>query len=132
MQGLDCSPSKFGNPKDQTSESHPKNNSKGIVITDISEHLPIFAIKRLFLSRNVVVSTNTVMYRLVNEDTLTALYNHLSESNCHNVLTDNDSDATLSKLDIIKESYNDATQLIIKLSPIKTPKSPESRKKLLV
>ena len=47
---------------------NPINDSFGIIINDISDHLPIFIIKRKYLNE-ITKQENTIQYKIINENT---------------------------------------------------------------
>ena len=58
--------------------ANPTNFTSGIIVSDISDHFPIFIhVKNLFCTRNVNPSFN-IQYRLINEDTISNFSENIS------------------------------------------------------
>ena len=57
----------------------PDDCTSGVLSYDLSDHLPVFIIKRnVFMSPDVSNNQNTVSYRLINQNNLDNMYNLLS------------------------------------------------------
>ena len=87
--------------------NEPCNFESGIIISDISDHFPIFFNRKNFFctnsSRNV---NNGVLYRLVNQNTLSALDEMLAMTNFDDIINNiNINEATQLLFDRINNAF---------------------------
>ena len=88
--------------------NNPTQTLSGVILTDLSDHLPIFVIYDSYFkgstSENI---THQVSFRLTNEDTLNKLYSMLDSYDFSNLLDDDDVNGSVSQLtNIINNCYN--------------------------
>lgn len=87
--------------------NNPTQTVSGILTADISDHLPVFIIRRdLFLNTDSS-RLETVQFRLVNDRTLTNFYNMLSKYDFNNITTSNDISVALCQVTtILTDTFN--------------------------
>ena len=78
----------------------------GILISDISDHFPIFLIRRTLFLNQVRNNTN-VKYRLLNENTLINFCNALIDFEFTHIINNNNHNIALQNLiEVINNTYN--------------------------
>lgn len=59
--------------------NNPIHITSGIITVDISDHMPVFIIRKEFFSSSKSTSSKQIKYRLVNERSLNSFYDYLSQ-----------------------------------------------------
>ena len=86
--------------------TNPHNYDSGILISDISDHLPIFVILNNILNNEVNKNCTQIKYRLINDLTIGNLYDKLNQYDFTEILDGNDCDLAIKQLtSIVDESY---------------------------
>lgn len=86
--------------------TNPQNYLSGILISDLSDHLPIFVILQNIISNGGPHKGHNIKYRIVNDVTMQNLYDMLHQYNFNEITNSNDCDHAVKQLSsIIDECY---------------------------
>ena len=88
--------------------SNPVNFTSGVLVTDISDHFPIFIVKHSFFIRQNIDQKVNISYRIINESTINNLCETLES---HDFSTIIDSENCSASIDNLTKLINDSYQL---------------------
>ena len=111
---------------------NPINFISGIIISDISDHLPTFiSIKNVFSNVNSDLKTK-IQYRLINENSMNDFFLNMSACDFSNINNSNDCSSAIVELqDIIDETFRSSCPLITKTISFKNAIKPWITDKIL-
>ena len=105
--------------------NQPIDFNAGLFTCDFSDHLPLFFNIRNFFINPDCHSSREIKYRLINDQTLNQLADHLSNFDFSSVLDSNCIDSSIHLFDeILLKSYNEFCPIITKKIKIKDIKKP--------
>jgi hypothetical protein len=94
--------------------SNANDCSAGILLSDISDHYPIFSVIKKYFAPSPLKQT-VVKYRLINDVTLNNLYSKLQSFNFDEIVSCNDCDRAISLLtEVIYDMFNDCCPIRVK------------------
>jgi hypothetical protein len=92
--------------------TNPHNYNSGILISDISDHLPIFVILKNIIINEAVDRCIQIKYRLINDTTIGNLYDRLNQYDFTAIRGENDCDIAIKQLtSIVDECYKSCCPL---------------------
>ena len=103
----------------------PSNITSGILVSDITDHMPTLLIRKNILYRNSGVQPKvTVQYRVTNDGALSAVYDRLSMHNFEELLGRSDVETALGEvISTINTEYDYCCSLRCKTLSVKSQKS---------
>ena len=112
--------------------SNPSNLTAGIIVTDISDHFPVFVLKNsVFLNQNCNETFN-IKYRLINEITLQNLHNELEPCDFSTIIDPNNCSLSIQNLtDVLDTAFKNCCPLKIKTVSYKDIKKPWITKEII-
>ena len=112
--------------------SNPMNFTSGIIITDISDHFPIFINLRSVFLRNIDDSNIKIEYRLINDDTMKNFHQTVSSIDFTDISNTEDCSTAISQLtDILDYNYKLCFPIKIKTISYKNFVKPWITKEIL-
>ena len=104
---------------------NPQNFTSGIIINDISDHLPIFIVKYKIFSPSNPNNNIEIQYRVINENTIENLCNTLYSYDFSDIENSNNCSESLDKLtEVINNTYRTCCPIINRTISYKSIKKP--------
>ena len=112
--------------------SNPINFTSGIIITDISDHFPIFINLRSVFSRNIDDPNIKIEYRLINDNTMKNFHQTVSSIDFTDIINTEDCSTAISQLtDLLDYNYKLCFPIKIKTISYKNFVKPWITKEIL-
>ena len=104
---------------------NPISYISGIIQSDITDHYPVFYINKNFLPTSNDNSNITIRYRIINDDTISALRHSLISCNLEDVIQEDDLNLTMQNFsDLLFSNYDNCCPIKTKTLSHKTLKCP--------
>lgn len=105
--------------------SNPIQITSGIVTVDISDHMPVFVIRRNFFTPIKSAPTKQIKYRVVNENSLNNFYNYLSQYDFNEIANDLECEEALNYIiNILNTTYDQCCPIRTKTISYKSQMKP--------